>query len=98
MMFSRSEGTICSTPSPASSKHTPLIATLSVLFARRRIVAAHSRCIIPPQPDPRSQGSRVEWILKPGPEEAQKMADSGNQEFPTVIGPDASFKGELSFE
>src|SRR5438552_2752414 len=28
------------------------------------------------------------------------MADSnaGNQEFPTVLGPDASFKGELSFE
>ena len=27
------------------------------------------------------------------------MADAGqNQEFPTVIGPDASFKGELSFE
>ena len=28
------------------------------------------------------------------------MADGGqtNQEFPTVIGPDASFKGELSFE
>src|SRR5690349_18465549 len=26
------------------------------------------------------------------------MAESGNQEFPTVIGPDASFKGELSFE
>lgn len=26
------------------------------------------------------------------------MADIGNQEFPTVIGPDASFKGELSFE
>jgi cytoskeletal protein CcmA (bactofilin family) len=25
------------------------------------------------------------------------MAD-GNQEFPTVLGPDASFKGELSFE
>ena len=22
----------------------------------------------------------------------------GNQEFPTIIGPDASFKGELSFE
>jgi len=27
------------------------------------------------------------------------MADqAGNQEFPTVLGPDASFKGELSFE
>jgi cytoskeletal protein CcmA (bactofilin family) len=26
------------------------------------------------------------------------MAEGGNQEFPTVIGPDASFKGELSFE
>src|SRR2546421_11191410 len=26
------------------------------------------------------------------------MADSGNQEFPTIIGPDASFKGELTFE
>ena len=26
------------------------------------------------------------------------MADAGNQEFPTIIGPDASFKGELSFE
>src|SRR3954454_6415962 len=26
------------------------------------------------------------------------MSESGNQEFPTVIGPDASFKGELSFE
>src|SRR5947199_10704157 len=26
------------------------------------------------------------------------MAESGNQEFPTIIGPDASFKGELSFE
>jgi cytoskeletal protein CcmA (bactofilin family) len=26
------------------------------------------------------------------------MADSGNQEFPTVLGPDARFKGELSFE
>ena len=26
------------------------------------------------------------------------MADSGNQEFPTVLGPDAKFKGELSFE
>jgi len=26
------------------------------------------------------------------------MAESGNQDFPTIIGPDASFKGELSFE
>jgi cytoskeletal protein CcmA (bactofilin family) len=26
------------------------------------------------------------------------MADAGNQEFPTVLGPDAKFKGELSFE
>jgi cytoskeletal protein CcmA (bactofilin family) len=26
------------------------------------------------------------------------MADAGGQEFPTVLGPDASFKGELSFE
>src|SRR4051794_29762073 len=26
------------------------------------------------------------------------MADAGNQEFPTVLGPDAKFKGELTFE
>ena len=26
------------------------------------------------------------------------MADVGNQEFPTILGPDASFKGELNFE
>jgi len=26
------------------------------------------------------------------------MAEGGNQEFPTILGPDASFKGELSFE
>ena len=26
------------------------------------------------------------------------MADGGQQEFPTILGPDASFKGELSFE
>ena len=26
------------------------------------------------------------------------MADIGNQDFPTTIGPDASFKGELTFE
>src|SRR2546428_396936 len=26
------------------------------------------------------------------------MADLGNQDFPTNIGPDASFKGELTFE
>jgi cytoskeletal protein CcmA (bactofilin family) len=26
------------------------------------------------------------------------MAEAGNQEYPTVIGPDASFKGELTFE
>jgi cytoskeletal protein CcmA (bactofilin family) len=26
------------------------------------------------------------------------MAEGGNQEFPTVLGPDANFKGELSFE
>ena len=26
------------------------------------------------------------------------MAEAGNQEFPTVLGPDANFKGELSFE
>ena len=26
------------------------------------------------------------------------MADSTNQEFPTIIGPDATFKGEMSFE
>lgn len=26
------------------------------------------------------------------------MADNTNQEFPTIIGPDASFKGELTFE
>ncbi len=26
------------------------------------------------------------------------MADIGNQEYPTILGPDASFKGELSFE
>lgn len=26
------------------------------------------------------------------------MADSGAQDFPTILGPDASFKGELSFD
>lgn len=26
------------------------------------------------------------------------MSDAGNGEFPTIIGPDAKFKGELSFE
>src|SRR5213083_2139190 len=26
------------------------------------------------------------------------MAESGNQEFPTILGPDASFKGAMSFE
>lgn len=26
------------------------------------------------------------------------MAETGNQEYPTIIGPDANFKGELSFE
>jgi|SRR6185503_19810315 len=26
------------------------------------------------------------------------MAETGNQEFPTVLGPDANFKGELNFE
>src|SRR4051795_6208670 len=26
------------------------------------------------------------------------MAESGSQEFPTIIGPDSSFKGEMSFE
>ncbi len=26
------------------------------------------------------------------------MAEAGNQEFPTILGPDARFKGELSFE
>ncbi len=26
------------------------------------------------------------------------MAEAGNQEFPTVLGPDATFKGELTFE
>ena len=26
------------------------------------------------------------------------MADPNQQEFPTIIGPDASFKGELTFE
>src|SRR5215207_11220282 len=26
------------------------------------------------------------------------MADAGNQEFPTILGPDAKFKGELAFE
>jgi len=26
------------------------------------------------------------------------MAEQGSQEFPTIIGPDASFKGELTFE
>jgi cytoskeletal protein CcmA (bactofilin family) len=26
------------------------------------------------------------------------MADVGNQDFPTILGPDASFKGELTFE
>jgi len=26
------------------------------------------------------------------------MADAGNQEFPTILGPDARFKGELTFE
>ena len=26
------------------------------------------------------------------------MADAGNQEFPTILGPDANFKGELNFE
>lgn len=26
------------------------------------------------------------------------MAEVGNQEYPTVLGPDASFKGELTFE
>ena len=26
------------------------------------------------------------------------MAEAGNSEFPTILGPDATFKGELSFE
>jgi cytoskeletal protein CcmA (bactofilin family) len=26
------------------------------------------------------------------------MAEAGNQDFPTVLGPDANFKGELTFE
>ena len=26
------------------------------------------------------------------------MAEAGNQEFPTILGPDASFKGELTFD
>ncbi|MEO6434190.1 MAG: polymer-forming cytoskeletal protein [Tepidisphaeraceae bacterium] len=26
------------------------------------------------------------------------MAEGGNQEFPTIIGPDATFKGEMTFE
>ena len=26
------------------------------------------------------------------------MAEAGNQEFPTILGPDANFKGELSFD
>lgn len=26
------------------------------------------------------------------------MAESGNQEYPTILGPDANFKGELTFE
>src|ERR1700754_1999507 len=26
------------------------------------------------------------------------MADAGNQEFPTILGPDAKFKGEMTFE
>ena len=26
------------------------------------------------------------------------MADLGNQDFPTILGPDATFKGELTFE
>jgi len=26
------------------------------------------------------------------------MAEAGNPEFPTVLGPDATFKGELTFE
>jgi cytoskeletal protein CcmA (bactofilin family) len=26
------------------------------------------------------------------------MADAANQEFPTILGPDATFKGELAFE
>ena len=26
------------------------------------------------------------------------MAEAGNQEYPTVLGPDATFKGELTFE
>ena len=26
------------------------------------------------------------------------MADAAGQEFPTILGPDASFKGEMSFE
>jgi cytoskeletal protein CcmA (bactofilin family) len=26
------------------------------------------------------------------------MAEAGNQEFPTILGPDAKFKGELTFE
>ena len=26
------------------------------------------------------------------------MAECGNQEFPTILGPDSSFKGEMSFE
>ena len=26
------------------------------------------------------------------------MAEAGNQEYPTILGPDANFKGEMSFE
>jgi cytoskeletal protein CcmA (bactofilin family) len=34
----------------------------------------------------------------PFSQEANIMADISGQEYPTIIGPDASFKGELSFE
>ena len=76
----------------------------------RNCRAAPFRIIPPQQTRARARGLTqcsqctavtVERIPQPRPQEERtngRRCNQGNQEFPTIIGPDASFKGELTFE
>jgi cytoskeletal protein CcmA (bactofilin family) len=58
------------------------------------IVPFHPISIIPPSFTPAEAAGQTQFFNSGG----NSMADTPNQDFPTILGPDASFKGELSFE
>src|SRR5919202_314827 len=51
----------------------------------------------PPAPCGAARGRGKGRHFHPTPR-GKRMAEAANPEFPTILGPDATFKGELSFE